>query len=70
MTGDLEEMMTLREVCLFFGGPDRPLDPSTVYRGIKLGRYPKPIKISRQNSRWRRHECLEALNKMKIGTSR
>ena len=28
----------LREVCRFFGG-NRPLDPATLYRGIRKGRY-------------------------------
>ena len=32
------------EVCRLFGG-NKPLNPSTLYRGIKLGRYPKPVKI-------------------------
>jgi hypothetical protein len=31
------------EVCLFFGGT-KPIDPATLYRGIRKGRYPSPVK--------------------------
>jgi predicted DNA-binding transcriptional regulator AlpA len=51
------------EVCRLFGGT-RPLNPSTLYRGIKLGRYPKPIKVGPGSSRWLRDECEAALRMM------
>jgi predicted DNA-binding transcriptional regulator AlpA len=50
------------EVCRFFGG-SRPLHPASLYRGIKLGRYPRPVHIG-GSSRWVRRECDEALSKM------
>src|SRR5271157_1316523 len=37
----------------FFGG-SRPIDPSTLYRGIRAGRYPAPIHIGPNASRWLR----------------
>jgi predicted DNA-binding transcriptional regulator AlpA len=46
-------------VCRFFGG-SRPIDPATLYRGIRQGRYPAPIKVG-GSSRWLRAECEAAL---------
>ena len=50
------EMMTLGATCAFFGG-DKPLNPSTLYRGVKAGRYPAPVHIGTRMSRWLRSEC-------------
>jgi predicted DNA-binding transcriptional regulator AlpA len=57
------EMFDRAEVCRFFGGT-RPLNASTLYRGIKQGRYPKPIKVGPGSSRWLRSECEAALQVM------
>ena len=38
------ELMHRGEVCRYFGG-SRPLNPATLYRGIRQGRYPKPVKV-------------------------
>ena len=54
-----DERLDLRSVCRFFGGT-KPLDPATIYRGVKLGRYPRPIKIG-GSSRWLRSECEACL---------
>jgi hypothetical protein len=37
-----DELWDLDEVCVYHGGL-RPLDPSTVWKGIKAGRFSKPI---------------------------
>ncbi len=50
-------------VCHYFGGSNRPLNPSTVYRHIRNGRIPKPIKVG-GSSRWLREECEAALQSM------
>jgi predicted DNA-binding transcriptional regulator AlpA len=55
-----DELLDLKEVCAFFGG----LDASTIYRGIKAGRYPSPIKVGANASRWLRSECSAALQAM------
>jgi predicted DNA-binding transcriptional regulator AlpA len=57
---EANELLDLRAVCRFFGGT-RPLHPATLYRGIKAGRYPKPVKIGPGASRWLRVECESAL---------
>jgi hypothetical protein len=51
--------MTLGATCAFFGG-DKPINPSTLYRGIKAGRYPPPVHPSPRLSRWLRTECVAA----------
>jgi predicted DNA-binding transcriptional regulator AlpA len=49
------------ETCRFFGGSNSPLNPATLYRGIKAGKYPKPIKIGPGTSRWVLGECQQKL---------
>jgi predicted DNA-binding transcriptional regulator AlpA len=57
------ELLDLKAVCSFFGG-SRPINAATLYRGIKGGRYPQPIKVAPNISRWLASECAEALAKM------
>jgi hypothetical protein len=38
MTINLFDLLDRREVCRFFGG-SRPLNPATLYRGIRKGRF-------------------------------
>jgi predicted DNA-binding transcriptional regulator AlpA len=58
-----DEMMTIGATCAFFGG-DRPLNPATLYRGIKAGRYPPPVHPSPRLSRWLRTECIAARQRL------
>jgi predicted DNA-binding transcriptional regulator AlpA len=60
-----DERLDLRSVCRFFGGT-KPLHPATVYRNIKAGRFPKPVKIA-GSSRWLRSECQACLQQMVEG---
>jgi predicted DNA-binding transcriptional regulator AlpA len=62
----MQDLLTLKEVRRLFGG-SRPLDAATIYRGIKAGRYPAPIKIGPGSSRWLRAECEAALAAMIAG---
>jgi predicted DNA-binding transcriptional regulator AlpA len=57
------------ETCRFFGGT-RPINPATLYRGIRLGRYPKPVKVGPGSSRWLREECEAVLRGMVEGRVR
>jgi predicted DNA-binding transcriptional regulator AlpA len=50
------------EVLRMFGGT-KPINPSTLYRGIRLGRYPQPVKVG-GSSRWVREEVESALQRM------
>jgi len=63
-----EDLLDLKEACRFFGG-SRPLNAATLYRGVRLGRYPAPIKVGRNASRWLRSELDAALQSM-ISTRR
>jgi predicted DNA-binding transcriptional regulator AlpA len=61
-----DELLDLKAACAFWGGT-RPINPATLYRGIRVGRYPAPIKIGPGSSRWLRHECEAALKAMIMG---
>ena len=63
-----EDLPDLKEACRFFGG-SRPLNAATLYRGVRLGRYPAPIKVVPNASRWLRSELDAALQSM-ISTRR
>jgi predicted DNA-binding transcriptional regulator AlpA len=52
--------LDIRAVCCKIGG-SRPVDPSTVYRKVKAGILPKPIKLGRV-ARWREDEIDEVLH--------
>jgi predicted DNA-binding transcriptional regulator AlpA len=56
-------LLDRKAVQLFFGGT-KPLHPSTIYRHIKEGTIPPPIKISAGCSRWSLAECELALARM------
>jgi predicted DNA-binding transcriptional regulator AlpA len=53
------------EVCRLFGG-SRPINPATLYRHIRQGRLPKPVKVG-GSSRWLQTECEAALKAMVDG---
>lgn len=46
--------------CRIIGGDETPIHRSSLWRGIKAGRYPKPIKVGPSTNRWRLCE-LEAV---------
>jgi predicted DNA-binding transcriptional regulator AlpA len=56
-------LLDMKAVCSLFGGT-RPLNPSTIYKGIKRGIFPAPISIGPQTSRWLESECQAALTRI------
>jgi predicted DNA-binding transcriptional regulator AlpA len=56
------KLLNMREVCFLFGGT-KPIDPSTLYRQIRKGTFPKPIRVG-GSSRWLREECEAVLQAM------
>lgn len=60
------ELLDRGAVCRLFGGT-RPLHPATLYRGIRQGRFPKPVKVGPGTSRWLREECEAVLRGMVEG---
>jgi predicted DNA-binding transcriptional regulator AlpA len=65
----MQHLLDRRQTCFFFGG-SKPIDPSTLYRGIRQGRYPRPVKVGPGSSRWLREECEASLKVMVDGRSR
>jgi hypothetical protein len=61
---DTVELMDKDETCRFFGGANRPINAATLYRGVQTGRYPKPIKVGANSSRWIKSECAATLAKI------
>ena len=59
----LPELLDRDAVCRFFGGT-KPLHAATIYRHIRAGLIPAPIKISAGCSRWSLAECEAALARM------
>lgn len=64
MTNPGDDLLTLREVCGFFGGAGKPLDSSTIYRWIRQGVIPPAIRMSAKHMRWKRSELQAALDAM------
>jgi predicted DNA-binding transcriptional regulator AlpA len=57
------DLLDVTTVCKFFGG-SKPLDQSTLYRGIAANRYPRPIYVGAKAVRWLRSECEATLAAM------
>jgi predicted DNA-binding transcriptional regulator AlpA len=62
----MSALLDRNAACEFFGGT-RPLNPATLYRGIRKGRYPRPVKVGPGSSRWLRSECEAVLQGMVEG---
>jgi predicted DNA-binding transcriptional regulator AlpA len=60
MSTEQTELMSRRDVCEFFG----KIHPSTLWRGIRQGRYPAPIHVGPQLRRWSRADCEAVLRRM------
>ena len=58
-----DDLLDVYEACRLIGG-SRPINPATLWRGVKEGRYSKPIKISRQSVRWKRSELQRDIERM------
>jgi predicted DNA-binding transcriptional regulator AlpA len=59
----LPELLDRDAVCRLIGGT-RPINAATLYRGIRKGRYPAPVKVGPGSSRWLRSECEATLRSM------
>jgi predicted DNA-binding transcriptional regulator AlpA len=63
ITNGNNDLMDVAETCRFFGG-SRPINPATLYRGVKSGNYPAPVKTGPNTNRWLRAECQARLDAM------
>ena len=58
-----DDLLDMYEACRFIGG-SRPINPATLWRGVKAGRFSRPIKIGVQAVRWRRSELAADIDRM------
>lgn len=63
MTDPTDDLVPITVACQMIGGKDTPITASTLYKGIKTGRFPGPIKLGPGTSRWRRSEILAFLDR-------
>jgi hypothetical protein len=61
---DANSFYDIEFLCRLFGGDDSPLHPSTIYRGIRDGRVPRPIKTAPNVNRWLGRELIAAREQM------
>jgi predicted DNA-binding transcriptional regulator AlpA len=55
-----DELWDVERVCSYFGGDNKPLTKTTLYRGVKADRFPRPINVSAGLVRWLGSECRAA----------
>ena len=54
------ELWDRKTVLAFFGG-SKPINVSTLYKGMASGRYPKPVNVGPNTVRWIAGECRSTL---------
>ena len=54
-----DTLLDVEATCRFF-----TIHESTLYRGIAMGRYPRPIKLGPKSNRWLLNECKGALDRL------
>jgi len=62
----VEELLLDEKAVLKFFGGTKPLHRTTLWRGMKIGRYPRPIKIGPNSHRWLKSECEAARQAMVV----
>jgi prophage regulatory protein len=65
----MDDLLDKRAVCRLLGG-SRPINPSSLWRWIKAGRFPKPIAVGPQVRRWRRSDVEATLQRKLEETGR
>ncbi|RJT28132.1 AlpA family phage regulatory protein [Mesorhizobium waimense] len=58
-----DDLVPITVACQLIGGRETPITPSTLYKGIKSGRFPAPLKLGPGTSRWRRSEIMAVLDR-------
>lgn len=57
------DLVDEQTACRIIGGENTPIHRSTLWRGIKAGRFPKPLKIGPGTNRWRVGELVAVLDR-------
>jgi predicted DNA-binding transcriptional regulator AlpA len=58
-----DELLDVYGACRLIGG-SRPINPATLWRGVKAGRFSRPLKIGPNFVRWRRSELAADIERM------
>ncbi len=48
-----DDLVDEKTACRILGGSNSPIARATIWRGIKAGRSPEPIKVGPATNRWR-----------------
>lgn len=62
-----EEFLDISGACKLVGGESSPIHPATYYRGVRAGRYPRPVKVAPNIARVSKRKLVEALAKITAG---
>ncbi len=60
---DRDDLVDQPVACQILGGTNTPIHGSTLWRGVKAGRYPKPIKVGPGTNRWRVSELVAVVER-------
>ena len=63
------DLITVDDACRLIGGESKPIDRATYYRGVKAGRYPKPVHVSPNIVRVSRPKLIERLQLLVEGAA-
>jgi predicted DNA-binding transcriptional regulator AlpA len=58
-----DEYLDVKAACRFIGGT-KPIDPSTLWRNVKAGRYSPPDHVGPNMVRWRRSQLARDLERI------
>jgi predicted DNA-binding transcriptional regulator AlpA len=58
-----DEYLDVKAACRFIGGT-KPIDPSTLWRNVKAGRYSRPDHVGPNMVRWRRSQLARDLERI------
>jgi predicted DNA-binding transcriptional regulator AlpA len=61
-----DEYLDVKAACRFIGGT-KPINPSTLWRGVKERRYSPPDRIGPNMVRWRRSRLARDLERIAAG---
>ena len=56
----MPELIGKKEACSILGG----ISEATLWRGVREGRFPKPLKLGRFIARWRREDLAACIEKL------
>lgn len=59
-----DDLVDADDACAILGGRKSPIHVATLYRGVKSGRYPPPIKVAPNTNRWKVGELNAALKRL------